>query len=331
MPVNPYVNTGQSAGEQASSGNEGRVLTFEESILGHPYHSDGMVDGKDPVIYDNIVGVALKGAAADTDMIAIDTGGIFWLNVLGIVSDGTADGIAEELSPGSPVYIQKVPGTTVYILTGESDPQNFQPFGYTLSTVTAHLTVPTLVAVKVHWDRDTLLRMDIGAWDDELLLEGDSALRHQTWNKGFFAPATVLVTGETITVMNHRITTTLDTDEGTLNGHEIKVHHDMAGRLDEMHPLKLNIDSGGGGADMAYGIEILAEGAGTAHSVLTGIRFHQKDTDGTLMSAMRFDTVDSFGILAVTTNPSDTGTCYQIPIDIAGTLFYVLAYNTTGS
>ena len=50
MPVDKYVNTGQSAGEQASSGGEGRVLTFEESVLTHPYHSDGFVDGKDPVL-----------------------------------------------------------------------------------------------------------------------------------------------------------------------------------------------------------------------------------------------------------------------------------------
>ncbi|GAG23403.1 unnamed protein product, partial [marine sediment metagenome] len=135
MPVNKYVNTGQSAGEEASSTGEGRHLTFEESVLGHPYHSDGFVNKGDPVIYDNIVGVAFKDAAADTDMIAIDTEGGWWLNVLGVVSDGTADGIAEELSPGSPVFIQKVPSTTVYILTGESDPQNFQPFGYTTSTV----------------------------------------------------------------------------------------------------------------------------------------------------------------------------------------------------
>ena len=81
MPVNKYVNTGQSAGEQASSTYEGRMLTFEESVLIHPYHADGFVDGKDPVHYGDTVGVTLKGAAAATDMIAIDTEGIFWLNV----------------------------------------------------------------------------------------------------------------------------------------------------------------------------------------------------------------------------------------------------------
>ena len=152
MPVDVYVNTGQSAGEEASSGGEGRALTFAESVLTHPYHSDGFVDGKDPVRVGDIVGVALKGAAAATDMIAIDTEGIFWLNVLGSVSDDSDDGVAEQLDPGAPVYIKKTPGTDVYILSGQSDPVSWQPFGYALSTVTSSLTVPTLVAVKVHWD-----------------------------------------------------------------------------------------------------------------------------------------------------------------------------------
>jgi len=71
-----YVNTGQLAGEQCSSGGEGRVLTFEESVLTHPSHTDGMVDGKDPVCIGKIVGVAMKGAAAVTDLIAVDTEGI---------------------------------------------------------------------------------------------------------------------------------------------------------------------------------------------------------------------------------------------------------------
>ena len=152
MPVDTYVNTGMTAGTEVSSGGEGRVLTFEESVLVHPYHADGFVDGKDPVRYDNIVGVALSGASAVTDSIAIDTEGIFWLNVLGSISDDSDDGVAAALSPGTPVYIKKTPGTDTYILSGQSDSVSWQHFGYTLSTVGASLTVPTLVAVKVHWD-----------------------------------------------------------------------------------------------------------------------------------------------------------------------------------
>ena len=331
MPVDIYVNTGQSAGTEVSSGGEGRVLTFEESVLTHPYHSDGFVDGKDPVFVGDQVGVALKGAAAATDMIAIDTEGIFWLNVLGIVSDGTADGLAQALVPGQRVYIQIVPGTDTYILTGESDPEHFQPFGITMSTVTSSLTVPTLVAVKVHQERNDWKHILLGAFDDELLLDPTPALREGCWLKGFIGPSLVLNAGEQIQAINFRMNTKHDGDVGKMQCAEFKCHHDMAGRLQDMLPLKGTIDSGGGGADMAACCELIAAGAGTAHSVLTGIRFKQDGTDGTLMSAMRFDTVDSFGILGVTTNPSDTGVCYQIPVDIAGTLFYLLAYNQTGT
>jgi len=250
---------------------------------------------------------------------------------LGIVSDGTADGLAQALVPGQRVYIQIVPGTDTYILTGESDPQNFKPFGITLSAVTSSLTVPTLVAVKVHQERNDWDHVLLGSRDDELLLNPTAALREDTWLKAFIAPTRAMVAGEAIGGLNFRMTTNADADVGNMQTAEFKCHHDMAGKLGWMIPLKVNIDSGGGGSALAAGIEIIAEGAGTAHDVLTGIRFHQKDTDGTLMSAMRFDTVDSFGILGVTTNPSDTGVCYQIPVDIAGTLFYLLAYNQTGT
>jgi len=333
MPVDKYVNTGQTAGEQASSGGEGRVLTFEESVLTHPYHSDGFVDGKDPVYYGDVVGVAMKGAAAATDMITVDTEGIWWLNVLGSVSDGTSDGLAQALTPGQRVYIKKAAGTVgaPYMLSGQSDPEHHIPFGITLSAVDASLTVPTLVAVKVHQERNDWLHVLLGAFGDELLLDPTAALREQTWLKAFLAPTRAMVGGENIQALNFRVTTNDDADVGNLACAEFKVHHDMAGKLGDMMPLKVNIDNGGGGSGMAAGVEILAEGAGTAHDVLCGIRFHQKGTDGTLMAPIRFDTNTSFGIAAVTTNPSDTGTCYQIPIDIAGTLFYLLAYNTTGS
>lgn len=340
MPVvvDTYVNTGQAAGEEASSTGLGRHLTFMEYVLTHPYHAaDNLVDGGDPVHYGDTVGVCFKDAAANTEMMTIDTEGIWWLNVLGIVSDGTADGLAQALTPGQRVYIQIVPGTDTCILSGESDPANFKPFGITQSAVAASgsgqtpNTTPTLVAVKVHQERNDWLHVLLGAWDDELLLEGDSDLREQNWLKAFLGPVDNLESGETITAMNFRMTTMRDGDVGNLNVAEFKCHHDYAGKLGTMMPLKVNIDSGGGGAAMAAGIEILCEGAGTAHDVLCGIRFHQKDKDGTIMAPFRFDTTTSFGIAAVTTNPSDTGVCYQIPVDIAGVLHYLLAYNNTGS
>lgn len=333
MPVDTYANTGQSAGEECSSTGGGRHLTFEESVLTHPYHADTFVDGGDPVFVGDTVGVAFKGAAAATDMIGIDTEGIWWLNVLGIVSDGTADGLAQALVRGQRVYIQIVPGTDTYILSGESDPANFKPFGIVQSAVTASLTVPTLVAVKVHQERNDWLHVLLGAWDDEILLEGDLDLREQTWCKGFFAPVDNLEADENIGVINWRMTTKRDTDVGSLQVAELKVHHDFAGRLPEMRPLRLNIDSGGGGADLAYGAEILAEGGGTAHGKLAGIRFAQKGTNGTLQAPFMNDaTYADYGIIERSNAaPTKTTKWLEIPWLFGDTLYWLVAYDTIGS
>ncbi len=175
MPV-LYLSTGKTAGDQVSSTYEGRHVSIEESLLIHPYHSaDGLVDKGDPVIFGAPtratgvgsvgVGVALESAVAATDYIAIDTEGIFFLNVLGKESDGTIDGHLHALRLGDPVYIQKVPNETAPLctLSGEDNPEDWIPFGYVLGDVTGSLTVPTLVAVKVHWSPNFLESINVGA------------------------------------------------------------------------------------------------------------------------------------------------------------------------
>jgi hypothetical protein len=165
-----YPITGKTAGDEASSTYEGRHLTIVESELVHPYHAaDGYVDKGDPVIVGDptlgscAVGVAFKSAAAATDKIAIDTEGIWYLYVLGKESDGTINGHAHALSLGDPVYIQKVPSTDVYLLSGQDDPSDFIPFGYVLGDVASSLTEPTLVAVKVHWSPNYLESINVGS------------------------------------------------------------------------------------------------------------------------------------------------------------------------
>jgi len=147
MPTNLYEISGKSAGDEISSTGEGRHITVAESLLSHPYHSDGFVDVGDPVRVGEFVGRAFDSAAAATDMIPFDSEGIFAFNVLGDVN-----GVATELTFGMPVFMQKTPGTDVYLLTGENPEATHQPFGHVMATVTASLTVPTLVAVKIHLD-----------------------------------------------------------------------------------------------------------------------------------------------------------------------------------
>lgn len=170
MPAR-YYSTGHVAGEECSSTYEGRHLTLEENLLVHPYHADGLVDGGDPVlfaagsIWPNGVGVAFKSASAATDLIAIDTEGVWYLNVLGVVSDGTNNGAARALHAGDPVYINKTAATVgaPYNLSGQDDPHEFIPFGYLLGDVTASLTVPTVAAVKVHWAPNFLGTINVGS------------------------------------------------------------------------------------------------------------------------------------------------------------------------
>ena len=140
-----YLATGHSAGEECSSTYEGRHLTFEESIITHPEHlADGFVDGGDPVLIgENIIGVAFESAAAATDLIAIDTEGIWFLN-----ATATDEGGNSAIAAGDELYIHK----TTAIISKERNQATHARYGYALGDVGAGLTA--VVAVKVHWDPD---------------------------------------------------------------------------------------------------------------------------------------------------------------------------------
>ena len=145
MPV-LYLNTGASAGDEISSTYEGRHVTIEESLITHPTHADGFVDGGDPIVLSgtgvngHIVGVALSSAAAATDLIAIDTEGIFFLSVVG--SDDAGNSAVDE---GDIIYIN----TTTCVLSKIANWATQIPFGYSLGDVTTGTTA--VCAVKVHW------------------------------------------------------------------------------------------------------------------------------------------------------------------------------------
>ena len=135
MPIYKYSATGHSAGEQCSSTGKGRHLAFEESLLVHPVHGDGFVDAKDPVNVGDIVGVAFNSAAAATDQIAIDTEGIWYLNVVASNASGVS-----AVALGDQLYIAT--GVVSKIATGV-------PFGHALSVLTGSATA-AVAAVKVH-------------------------------------------------------------------------------------------------------------------------------------------------------------------------------------
>jgi len=131
-----YSATGRTAGEEGSSTYEGRHLSFIESDLTHKTgNTGGLVYKGDPVNIGNIVGVAFKGAAAATDIIAIDTEGIWYLNV--VASDGSG---TSNIVVGDDLYIAT--GIVSKIATGI-------PFGKALSPLTGSATA-AVAAVKVH-------------------------------------------------------------------------------------------------------------------------------------------------------------------------------------
>jgi len=133
-------------GDEISSTYEGRHITLLESDLVHPTHADGFVDKGDPVVSATgrpaIVGVAFKNAAAATDQIAIDTEGIWNLDVV-----ATDDAGANAVAGGDCIYIN----TTTAVLSKISNQATQVPFGYALGIVTSGVT--NAIAVKVHFDQ----------------------------------------------------------------------------------------------------------------------------------------------------------------------------------
>lgn len=339
MTQYPVTSPTRTAGEEGSSTYEGRHLSVVESELTHPYVADGFVNKGDPVLYGaNIVGVAFKDAAAATDIIAIDTEGIWYLNVLGCVSDGTTDGIAKALVYGDPVYIKRTPGTDVYILSGQQDPQHFQSFGFVLGSVSASTTAPTLVAVKVHNDFNPLGGiMHFGSGSTaagNFLLEGDTTIRQSKLIEACIAPATILLAGEQIHGFNIRVVDNLISTGGEITAGELKVVRDEAtdATVSSMTALKLDCDNKNGGiAPYVRALDIMVEGApGTTPAIRSGIHVNSGGTAGTLEGVFEIE-AGAFGCKTVTTNPSDTGTCMQIPFIYGGAVYYLLGYNGTGS
>ena len=132
----------KEAGDEISSTYEGRHLTFLESELTHPSHTDGFVDKGDPVVVGSvIVGVAFLSAVAATDKIAIDTEGIWVQSVVAEDDDGNI-----AVTPGDELYIN----ITTCIISKISNSVTNIPFGYALGVIGIGETAT--IAVKVHFD-----------------------------------------------------------------------------------------------------------------------------------------------------------------------------------
>lgn len=141
----PYVMTAVDDGEEVSSTYEGRHVLVQESDLVHPTHTDGFVDKGDAVIMGDLVGIALLSASSATDVIAIDTEGIWGKSVVGKDADGNS-----AVARGDRIYIN----ISTCELSKISTPATHKPFGIALSPLNSGST--GVVAVKVHQDVNAL-------------------------------------------------------------------------------------------------------------------------------------------------------------------------------
>jgi hypothetical protein len=162
-PLEPYYNPYGQEGEEISSTYEGRhVMVMEENLI-HPDNTDANGDDfvrkGDPVCFFDGVGVALKTATAVTEVVPIDTEGIWRLMVI-----NTSDLFG-------PVYV----GQTLFIDwwdgTITEDPTVGSVFGYALQSIDElvdgggdPLPNPAIIAVKVHWGGPWWFWWMFGPW-----------------------------------------------------------------------------------------------------------------------------------------------------------------------
>ena len=194
MPTTAGVYTaGLTNGTEVASTYEGRHITVLESELMHPYHvADDLVNKGDPVIIvladaatphgvrGMAVGVALASATAITDYIAVDTEGIWNLNVNAFDDQGGTD-----VNPGDALFISddsvssddlSHDGVGDCVISKIRNNAVQVPFGYALGQIGTGAY--GVIAVKVHWD-------PMAHWllDDEMLYFGDARDISIEWNQ----------------------------------------------------------------------------------------------------------------------------------------------------
>ena len=169
-------------GEQVSSTYEGRHVTLTAAELISSGGSGVAVKGL-PVIFGltGLMGVGIAfNSGTLTDMIAIDTEGIWVVDVL-----AQDDGGAVAVAGGDDLYIDISAGSC--IVSKIASAETNIPFGYALGVITTPGNKER-IAVKVHWNP-----IDNWGLDDEPLFFGDAKDASVQWNETFLAVAITAV------------------------------------------------------------------------------------------------------------------------------------------
>jgi hypothetical protein len=228
----------------------------------------------------------------------------------------------------------KTPASNTTVLTGETDWSHFVPFGHVLGDVTAHVSTPTIVAVKVHCEAhgtiDGFLNFGSGSTAaGNMLLEGSTTLRESVALRGFFAPESILLAGEQIHGINFRIVDNLIATGGEITCAEFKSVRDEAtdASVSAMTGVKIDCDNKNGGiAPYIRGLDIVCEGvAGTTPARRSAIHFNSMGTAGTLEALFELEAFTNFGGVASDTLNTPSGT---IAVNVAGVIHYLQLYST---
>ena len=310
---------GLSAGDQVSSTGEGRHLTFLESELFHPYHSDGFVDKGDPVVAQTstgyIVGVAFQSATAATDKITIDTEGIWSLKVYADTDDLWATDQTGTVTPGDALFIDRV--TTGAITAGvgacgiskRRDHATQVPFGFALGSLTD--ADEGTIAVKIH---------NQGSFDLVASM-CNRAVTSGSMGWGFFGR---LTDGASEGLCGYVDGTILGTNSGAVYGFGSWLCLDDAATIsaDIITPLDVGIYSGAAQASAnLYGMQIQLQLAGAPNSSY----LCRVNNTQTLTGIYYATGAGSVGFTAGAETATYTG---SIPfVDIAGTVHWIRLYD----
>lgn len=138
--TNPYYDSYRQDGEEISSTNEGRyVKVLESNVGGHPYHADCLIQKGDPVALFDAVGVAMNTVYNATDIVIIDTEGIWRLSV---TNTGTNN--FTNIVVGQQLFI-----TSAGVIT-DTWVGCYAIFGWALQPIAGVGTLT--IAVKVHYE-----------------------------------------------------------------------------------------------------------------------------------------------------------------------------------
>ena len=185
------VADAQLEGEEISSTYEGRHVTVLESELIHKAGNvGGFVDKGNPVIFGTPlghgIGIAFTSAAAATDLVAVDTEGIWIVDV--VAAD---DGGNRAIAGGDVLYINTTTAVVSAIATGATQ----IPFGYALGIIATPGNIER-IAVKLHWSP-----VDNWVRDLEEFYFGDSLDCNFVWGPGIITQVdTLLLTNAAVGV-----------------------------------------------------------------------------------------------------------------------------------